>query len=290
MKPAKSLKKGWPIRTWVQLVFFAWIAVLAVGKGLGEAGVDIPFLPEVSLHAICPFGGVVTLYNLAALGRYVQKIHASAVVLMTLVFALAILLGPVFCGWVCPLGSIQEWIGKIGRKLLGKRYNRVLLPRTDRVLRYARYLVLVWVVYVTARSGSLIFSDFDPYYALFHFWTGEVAPTALVILGLTLAGSLLTERPWCKYACPYGALLGLFNKIRLFKVRRRPASCINCKLCDRACPMNISVSTDTNITDHQCISCYACTSENACPVPDTVVVETRAVKRPAESGQTGGSL
>ncbi|NLB45638.1 MAG: 4Fe-4S binding protein, partial [Clostridiaceae bacterium] len=60
---------------WVQLVFFAWIAVLAVGKGLAEAGVDIPFLPEVSLHAVCPFGGVVTLYNLATLGRYVQKIH-----------------------------------------------------------------------------------------------------------------------------------------------------------------------------------------------------------------------
>ncbi len=58
-------------------------------------------------------------------------------------------------------------IGKIGRKLLGKRYNRVLLPRTDRVLRYARYLVLVGGLCHRALRLAL-FSDFDPYYALFN--------------------------------------------------------------------------------------------------------------------------
>ena len=84
--------------------------------------------------------------------------------------------------------------------------------------------------------------------------------------------SLIIERPWCKYLCPYGALLGLFNKIRIFKIRRNPDSCIHCKKCDKVCPMNIKVSGKTTISDLQCISCHQCTSDVACPVQDTVTI------------------
>ena len=50
------------------------------------------------------------------------------------------------------------------------------------------------------------------------------------------------ERPFCKYACPYGAVLGVFNLFRIFGIKRRKSSCISCKACDKACPMNIDVS------------------------------------------------
>lgn len=258
------------LRLYVQIFFFMLIGLIAVNHTLAPAGRGIPLLADASLHALCPFGGVVTLYNLATLGTFIQKIHMSSVILMTLVFILAILFGPVFCGWVCPLGSFQEWIGRLGKKLLGKRFGKVIPSQVDKVLKYARYFVLLWVVYVTARSGYLMFAQIDPYYALFSFWSTEVAIPGLIILLITMAASLVAARPWCRYACPYGALLGLFNKIRIFSIQRNEATCIHCKQCDHSCPMGIVVSTKAKVKDLHCISCLECTSEQACPIPDTV--------------------
>ncbi len=246
--------------------------MIAVNHTLAEEGRGIAFLSSASLHAICPFGGVVTLYQLVTTGTFVQKIHESSVVLAGLVLLLAILFGPVFCGWVCPLGSVQEWFGKLGRKIFRKRYNHFMPEKLDRVLRYLRYLVLGWVIYMTAVSGTLIFADYDPYFALFNFWTGEVAVAGFIVLGVTLVGALFVERPWCKYACPYGAVLGITNLFRVFKIRRVESTCISCNLCSKECPMNIQVSQVKIVRDHQCISCMECTSEAVCPVADTVVL------------------
>jgi len=258
------------IRRVVQIFFFLLIGGIAVNKVLIETGQSIPFLSTASLHTLCPYGGIVTLYELFTTGAFIQKLHSSAIILMGIVFFLTVLFGPVFCGWVCPLGSIQEWIGKIGRKLFGKKYNNIVPEKLDKVMRYFRYGFLILIVYMTAKSGLLLFEKADPYYALFNFWTGEAATASIIILVLTLALSLFVERPWCKYACPYGALLGLGNLISIFKIKRNDITCINCKKCDVACPMNIKVSTSKSIRDHQCISCYECTSESSCPVIDTV--------------------
>lgn len=267
----KDKKKS--IRIMVQGFFFVLIGLIAVNKTLVESGLGIPFLSQASLHSLCPYGGVVTLYHLATVGTFVQKIHSSAVILMILVFFMAILVGPVFCGWVCPLGSIQEWIGKLGHKIFKKRYNHLLPVKLDNVLRYFRYFVLVMSIVVIAKSGLLLFENIDPYYALFRFWAEDVATPALIILGLTLGLSLLVERPWCKYACPYGAILGLTNKISVFKIKRTASTCINCHACDQSCPMNIEVSKKEVVKDAQCIRCYACTSEISCPVPNTVTMK-----------------
>lgn len=261
------------IRLYVQIFFFTLIGLIAVNKTLAETGMGIPFLSQASLHTLCPYGGVVSIYTLITAGTFVQKIHSSALILTAIVLFLAILFGPVFCGWVCPLGAIQEWIGKAGRKLFKNRYNHLVPVKLDRILRYFRYVVLIMSVYVTARSGLLLFEKVDPYYALFKFWSGEVAVSALIVLGATLIFSLFVERPWCKYACPYGALLGLTNKISIFKIKRSSTTCINCSKCDRSCPMNIEISKKTAVTDNQCIRCYECTSEKNCPVPDTVTMK-----------------
>ncbi len=259
------------LRAVVQWTMFVLIAALAVIKYLKEKGVAIP-LPEMSLHALCPFGGVVTVYEFLATGGLVPKLHSSALILMALGLAVAFLFGPIFCGYFCPLGTWQEWIGKLGKKLFGKKYNRMVPPKVDKVLRYLRYVVLAAVVWMTASAVKLVFADVDPYYALFNFFTGEVALPAILVLIAVTALSLFVERPWCKYLCPYGALLGLFNLIRVFPVRRRAETCINCARCDKACPMGITVSKAKAVRDHQCISCHECLSGVACPVEDTVVV------------------
>jgi polyferredoxin len=266
------------IRRVVQIFFFVLIALISVNHTLAESGGGIPLLSSASLHSLCPFGGVVTIYQFATVGTFVQKIHESAFVLMAIGFVLAILFGPVFCGWVCPLGTIQEWVAKWGKKLFRRRYNHFVPARIDNVLRYARYLVLAWVVYVTATSGTLIFSEYDPYFALFNFWSSEVAIGGLVILGLMLVLSLFVERPWCKYACPYGAVLGITNLFRVFKIKRSELTCKADGACSIMCPMNIPVDTVKTVRDHQCISCLECTSEAVCPVAKTVVFATGGAK------------
>ena len=262
------------IRLVVQIFFFALIALIAVNHTLEEAGKAIPVLSSASLHAICPFGGVVSVYQFITTGTFVRKIHSAAFILMWIVFALTLFLGPVFCGWVCPFGSIQEWFGKLGRKIFKRRFNRLIPYRVDRILRYLRYVVLGMIVYMTAATGTLMFANIDPYFALFNFWTTEVAIVGVIILIAVLLLSLLVERPFCKYACPYGALLGVFNLFRFFKVRRNRSTCIDCRACDRSCPMNIPVSTAGAVRHHQCITCLKCTSEQACPVANTVELTT----------------
>ncbi len=258
------------IRRTIQILFFVVIALGAVNHTLVERGIEIPLLGSASLHALCPFGGVVTLWRFVTTGRLVRQIHESSMILLGLTVALAVLFGPVFCGWVCPFGSFQEWLGKLGAKLFGKRYNNFVPGKLDRWLGLLRYGVLAWAVYMTTVTGVLVFKDYDPYYALFSFWTGEVAISGFVALGLVVILGLFVERPFCKYACPMGALLGLSNVFRVFGIKRKAPTCIGCKACDRACPMNIEVSKAGRVLDPRCISCGECTSERACPVAATV--------------------
>ena len=266
------------IRKVVQWGFFALIALIAVNHSLAESGGGIPLIANASLHAVCPFGGVVSLYQFATVGTFVQKIHQSSFVLMLIAFLLAILFGPVFCGWVCPLGTIQEFVSSFGRKHFRKRFNHFIPYRVDVYLRYLRYVVLAWVLYMTAMTGKLIFAEYDPYFALFNFWTSEVAIIGLSILVVTLAGSFFVERPWCKYACPYGAVLGITNLFRVFSIRRNQTTCKADGACSILCPMNIPVDSKTIVRDHQCISCMECTSEAVCPVKATVQFSTRGAK------------
>lgn len=253
-----------------QIFFFILMGLIAMNHSLAETGISISFLSNASLHALCPFGGVETLISFLGLGVLVKKIHMSSLVLMGIIFILALLFGAVFCGWICPLGSIQEWMGQLGKKIFKEKYNTLVPRKVDSVLKYGRYIVLIYIIYGTTMSLKLIFEDFDPYYALYSFWTGEVGTTALLFLLITMTGALFVERPWCKYLCPYGAVLGLFNKIRLFKIKKDPQTCINCEKCDKACPMNIPISTQKTVTDSRCISCLKCTSENTCPVEKTL--------------------
>lgn len=276
--PKTKKAKPW-YRTSVQIFFFLLVVLITLNEALKETGITIPLIGSASLHAICPFGGVVSIYQFVTTGLFVQKIHESSFILMFVAFILAIGFGPVICSWVCPLGTFQEWVGNLGRKLFGKKYNHFIPANIDNYLRYIRYVILAMVIYVIATTTKLFFQDIDPYYALFNFWSAEVALPSLIILGLTIILSFFMERPWCKYACPYGAVLGLFNLFRIFKIQRKNSSCISCKLCDENCPMNINVSTTSAVRNHQCISCLKCASEQTCPVASTVEFSTKGENR-----------
>lgn len=254
------MRRNW-IRLITQIISFAFITLVAIG------GILV-WVPEGSLHAFCPFGGVETVMDLVTTGDLVRQAKLSSVVLGAAVLLLTLLMGPVFCSHICPLGSVQEWIGKLGRRLFPRRYNTIIPRKVHNVLVYLRYAVLVWVVWVTARAGYLIFTEIDPYFALMKWWAGEAAPTAIAVLVGTLGLSFIVERPWCKYLCPYGGLLGIIGLIAPIKIRRNNESCVSCTVCDRSCPMGIEVSKKDTVRSTLCNRCMECVG--SCPKSKTL--------------------
>jgi hypothetical protein len=100
-----------------------------------------------SVEAYCPFGGLESLYQFLTTGGFVRRIEPSAFI----VFAALVVLTPFasrgFCGWICPFGSVQEWIGVLRKKLFKKRFNPT--GAWDRRLRYLKYVILAVIIGVT---------------------------------------------------------------------------------------------------------------------------------------------
>ena len=259
-----KIKTKW-VRYSVQIFFFVLIGMLAINKIVGETGpAPLPFLPEISLHAICPFGGIESSMSFISAGTLAKSLQISTLVMTAIIIIMTLIFGAVFCSFICPLGSIQEWIGKLGRKIFKKKYNTFIPQKLHRVLRYFRYVVLIAVVVLTYKAMTLVFLEIDPFFAMYNFFTDEVTVGSLIVLGITLAGSLFIERPWCKYACPYGAFLGLIGKLSIFKIKRSEKACTSCTLCNKKCPMNIDIEHKKVIYDGQCNKCLVCTDDNVC--------------------------
>ncbi|NLK46983.1 MAG: 4Fe-4S binding protein [Treponema sp.] len=217
------------------------------------------FLPVGMFHMICPMGGIATLTRFFSQGLYIPKTSNANFIILAAVLLVTIIAGPVFCGWLCPLGSVQDWIRSLSIKL---KIKRVKIPkRVDLALSLARFIVLFFVVFVTTKSLSLMFMRIDPYYALTHFWTGEVFPLSILILALTLLFSLFIDRPWCRWFCPLGAILSVLGKISFFKIKKPSSVCISCCLCNKACP--VGLMPEKGVKELRCIRCGLCSS--ACP-------------------------
>ncbi|MFC1905039.1 4Fe-4S binding protein [Chloroflexota bacterium] len=137
----------------------------------------------------------------------------------------AILFGRIFCGWVCPMGAVQNFVYKKETGKKGKHFD--ISPRLHNILRYGKYAVLVALVIATLMTRTNWGHVIDPFKALFNIQL-ELIPTSILVV--LLAYALVVSFPWCKYVCPLGAFLSLFSKFTLFKVKIGD-KCNNCKAC-----------------------------------------------------------
>jgi len=237
------------------------LAVVTVMTVLHQLLKDIP-----SIDAICPFGGIETLYKFAAGGELVKRIEPSNIVMLALVVIIGIVLSRFFCGWICAFGALQGIFGSLGRKVFKKRFT--VPQKLDSVLRWFKYVVLVAIVAGSWITGTLIIRPYDPWAAYGHLSAGLGAVWAefaigFIILVLSLLLSMLYERAFCKYVCPLGAFNAILSRIPLFRIRREASTCISCSKCDRACPMNIDVMKPDAVNSAECIACFECVT--TCP-------------------------
>jgi polyferredoxin len=288
-RPA-GLARLWHIqtlRTLAQAGFALFILyTLIIHAIVGESGSLITASPE----AYCPLGGIETLYTyLNSGGTFISHTHLSNLVLFGAVLLLAVAARGAFCGWVCPFGTLQEWlyaastwlqrhIRPLGRGVKAlkawagaqsvRRFDQrgapTLIQRIDHWLRALKYVVLAWILLGAAGYGFLVFRDYDPWAALITITELELTG-GLIVLAVVLVAALFVERPWCRYACPLGAVIGIASKASPLHIQRNGPACAGCALCNTACPVGIPVDTRTDITDASCIMCLRCV--DACPKP-----------------------
>lgn len=158
-------------------------------------------------EAYCPFGGMQSLMSYLNTNSL-----ACSMTTVQIALGLALLLGVVlfaklFCSFICPVGTVTEWLGSIGRKF---RVNFTLKGWADKVLRLLKYTLLFMTVYFTVTSSELFCKTFDPYYVLVSgFGSDVVLWYAIPALILTIAGSFFIRQFWCKYLCPLGAITNM---------------------------------------------------------------------------------
>jgi polyferredoxin len=205
-------------------------------------------------------GGFETLFTLVSSGSFLAKTRSFNLTLFIIVAVSVLLLGRSFCGWVCPFGSIMEWLGRLGRRASFDVKN--IPPVVERLLRSIKYFILALIVFGTYSTGRMVFAEYDPYPALFHFgvWT-EVSSAAIVVLALTLTSSIFIERAWCRYACPLGAITAIISKVSILKVASNVNACKGCRTCsDSKCTMGLK-RNDLNGNNAECIMCLRCVED-----------------------------
>lgn len=173
--------------------------------------------------------------------------------------ALVLLLGNFYCGWGCPFGTVQDWLRRLGRRFF--RFSLKLPAAAHRYLSLFRYIAPLLGLF--ALWGWL-----DSRRIFFGIFSGaEVAAAGLISMAVVIVLSLLMDRPFCKYLCPFGAIYGLVGMFRIVAVKRGDG-CVGCRKCDRVCPMGVPVSKMRVVRDPRCINCRECVA--SCPKRDAL--------------------
>jgi polyferredoxin len=225
-------------------------------------GMCVPFL---NCHA-CPFAVFSCPIGML---QHFAAIHRFPFFLLGFFITIGLVVGRAACGWLCPFGLIQDWLYKIKSKKIG-------IPK---FLNYAKYIILVVLVliipYLTYEHwfsklcpfGALIagipwlaWNPVDPDFGskvIEADMIGWLYYLKMAILFFFLVWFIFAKRPFCRIACPMGAIWALFNRVSLLKFKAAK-DCPDCDQCTQYCPMELKVKTE--VDSENCIKCFDCTA------------------------------
>ncbi len=240
-----------------------------------ESGLVVGTRPP-GVEGFLPIAALLSLRHLFSTGE-VHRVHPAGLVILLIVLALGLLAKRAFCSWVCPVGTISEALAALSFRIFRHKLG---LPRfIDLPLRSLKYLLLAFFVYVVFfQMGPAAVADFldSPYnrvadVKMLYFFE-QITPFGLRVLLVLTFLSIVIPYFWCRYLCPYGALLGAASLLSPLKVTRHAPSCIDCNLCTKACPSRLPVAKLARVRSDECFGCLSCVA--ACPVPRALRVET----------------
>jgi Pyruvate/2-oxoacid:ferredoxin oxidoreductase delta subunit len=280
-------------RSFVQLTFVLlclWIGVefySFVRWGLG--GASHSFYPRPpGVEGFLPISALISLKYFVTTG-IVNAVHPSALFILIAVLAVSMVVKKAFCSWLCPIGTLSESLWLLGQKLFGRNLD---LPRwLDLPLRALKYILLAFFLWsiMGMDTRALEYFIYSPYnkvadikmYLFFARISGLALGTIVVLAFL----SVIVRNFWCRYLCPYGALLGLVSLVSPFRITRNKDSCIDCMKCTESCPARIKVHATTRVWSDECTSCMACVQ--VCPVKNALNLQLARVSKPVPNWVLG---
>lgn len=220
------------------------------------------FVFKANVELWCPFGGVESLYSYFSEGNMVCALGSSNLLMLVGILIITLFFKRVFCSFICPLGTISELLHKTGSKLHFPQIS--ISEKWDKFLSLLKYVSLFFILLLTIKTGELIFRGFDPCYALISRHGKDITIVAYIVSGVFVLTSLLIKIPFCRWLCPFAAVLNIFSKPGLLKIKINHEQCISCGKCDKACLMKIAVSKHKQINHARCTNCLECV--DACPI------------------------
>lgn len=258
-----------PLRILIQFGFLGFMLWLGIRfyqfVSYFRSGGTSAFVPRPEgIEGFLPISGLMGL-SAWFRGLGINDIHPAAVVIFVTVLIVSLLLRRSFCSWICPVATVSECSWKAGFSLF--RRNLRLPAWADIILRGLKYLLLAFFVYSVAfaMSGDALHGFIQSSYhktadvRLLDFFL-HMSPRALGIFGFLIAASLILRNPFCRYLCPYGALLGLIATLSPLRVTRDTERCVSCGVCSQVCPTYIDVMHKPSVTSPECIGCWRCIS------------------------------
>lgn len=245
---------GWRFHTWVT-------ALETVGRA--------PFPRPAAVDGFLPISGLGGLRYWFETGT-LHPIHPAAALILLAALLTGVLLKRGFCSWVCPVFPLSEILWRLGARTFGRNFYPPFW--LDLLLRSLKYLLLaffLWQIVVAMPLPGLQAFLSSPYHMIadvrmlqFFLAPGPILIGFLIVFGVL---ALFVQNPWCRYLCPYGALLGLVSLASLARIRRDPNLCVRCNACSSRCPAWLPVMLKITVRSPECFACYRCVQ--GCPAP-----------------------
>lgn len=248
------------LNAWIGFEFYQFVRHFETG-GSG-AGISRP----AGVEGWLPIAGLMNTKYFLLTGT-IPSIHPAAMFLFLTFLLISIVIRKGFCGWLCPIGSISEAAWMFGRKTFGRNFQ---LPSwLDIGVRSLKYILFGLFAYAVA---SMAPDDLDAFLSSPYGLIADVrmldffrylSATSALVLAVLIISSFFVRNFWCRYLCPYGALMGIAGLLSPTRIRRTASSCIDCGKCSAVCPAHLPVDKLVQIRSAECTSCMSCVA--ACP-------------------------